>query len=224
MSVIIMGIGIVLTWDRERNYVNLMFHVFLSWGMFVIVAYADLFKRQMLIIGIVLVVVSTFVSVLILGRKIKRNGDTRQVIIRRRVRNVISVWRRNLSIASLVLVVPIGVSMLFNGTVMCSDLEVAKVYGEEHSFSVNIDVICNIAPERWENLDVQSKLNVCQAIINAQAAEYYFDFTRYFSEILSYICTKNELLKHTILWLYTLLITLWCSTNSALCVIRRPQQ
>lgn len=172
MSVIIMGIGIVLTWDRERNYMNLMFHVFLSWGMFVIVAYADLFKRQMLIIGIVLVVVSTFVSVLILGRKIKRNGDTRQVIIRRRVRNVISVWRRNLSIASLVLVVPIGVSMLFNGTVMCSDLEVAKVYGEEHSFSVNIDVICNIAPERWENLDVQSKLNVCQAIINAQAAEY----------------------------------------------------
>jgi len=171
MSVVVMGIGIVLTWERERNYTNLMLHVFLAWGIFAVVAYADLFKHQMIIIGIVVVVVSTFLSALILGRKIKRN-DTRELIIKRRLQNVIRVWRQNSAIAALVLLVPIGVSMLFNGTVMNSSLEVAKIYSDEHSLSANMELICNIAPERWENLDMKTKLNVCQAIINAKAAEY----------------------------------------------------
>ncbi len=171
MAVVVVGLCIVLTWERERNYTNLMLHIFLSWGVFTVVAYADLFKRQMILIGIVVVIVSTFLSALILGRKIRRNG-TRRLIIKRRVRTVISVWRRNSAIASLVLLIPIGTSMLFNGTVMSSTLEVAKVYGDEHSLSANMEVICNIAPERWEQLDMKERLNVCQAIVNCEARYY----------------------------------------------------
>lgn len=171
IATIVQGVGIVLTWDRERNYTNLMIHICLSWGVFVVLAYTDLFRRRMIITGIFVVVVSTFLSVLILCRKIKRD-DKRQVIMRRRMRNVLYVWKRNAAIASLVLLIPIGTSMLFKGTVMSSTLEVAKVYGEEHSLSANMEVICNIAPERWNQLDMQEKLNVCQAIVNCEARYY----------------------------------------------------
>ena len=82
MSVVVMGMGIVLTWDRERNYTNLAMHLCISWGVFAIFAYADLFKRQMIMIGIVVFLVSTLLSVLIFGRKIKRD-DTRTLIMKK---------------------------------------------------------------------------------------------------------------------------------------------
>lgn len=168
VEVIVMGIGIFLTWNKERNYLNLAQNIILPWGVFVVLAYMDIFKQKMLVIGILAAGVSIFMTVLVLGRKIKRK-DKKRLIIRNRVRNVFNLWRSNLAFASLFLLVPMGASMFFNGTILNSKVKVAKVYGDEHCLDANIDVICNIDPERWEKQDIQQKLNVCQKIVNCEA-------------------------------------------------------
>ena len=168
IGVVVIGFGIFLTWNKGRNYTNLVQNLILSWSVFVVLAYVDMFKQRMLVIGILAATVSIFMTVLVFGRKIKRK-DKKRLIIRNRVRNVFNMWRRNLAFASLFLLVPIGVSMLFNGTILNSKVEVVKVYGDEHCLDANIDVICDIDPERWEKLNVQQKLNVCQKIVNCEA-------------------------------------------------------
>ena len=168
IGVVVIGFGIFLTWNKGRNYTNLVQNLILSWSVFVVLAYVDMFKQRMLVIGILAATVSIFMTVLVFGRKIKRK-DKKRLIIRNRVRNVFNMWRRNLAFASLFLLVPIGVSMLFNGTILNSKVEVVMVYGDEHCLDANIDVICDIDPKRWEKLNVQQKLNVCQKIVNCEA-------------------------------------------------------
>ena len=112
--------------------------------------------------------ISVFMTIAVLFRKIRRM-DKRQLIIRNRIRKVVSLWKRNLALGSLLLLMPIGFTVLFRGTVLNSKVEVAKVYGDEHCLDANIDVICDIEPERWSKLNIQLKLNVCQKIVNCEA-------------------------------------------------------
>jgi hypothetical protein len=85
--------------------------------------------------------------------------------------------------------------VLLYGTVSNSKFDVVKVYGDEHCLDANIDVIADIAPERWQDLSIQQKLNVCQKIINCEGrylglsheiiigtAELYEDTLGYYSE------------------------------------------
>lgn len=168
IGITVMGVGIFVTWKKGRNYINLVENLILSWSVFVVLAYVEIFKQRMVIIGLLVSGISVFMTVLVLCRKIKRK-DKKKFVIRNRVLNVINMWRRNLSFASVFLLVPIGASMMFNGTILNSKVEVAKVYGDEHCLEANIDVICDIDPERWGKLDVQQKLNVCQKIVNCEA-------------------------------------------------------
>lgn len=167
VAICVMGIGIFLTWKRNRSYSSLAENIIMTWSVFVILAYVDLYKNRIIIISLVTAMVSVLMTLFVIGRKIKRQDKKRQ-IIRKRLRNIITLWRRNITYASLFLLVPLGASIIFNGTILKSNVEVVKVYGDEHCLDANIEVIADIAPERWDDLDVQQKLNVCQKIINCE--------------------------------------------------------
>lgn len=171
MSVIVMAVCIVITWHRNRNYRNLFENVILCWGIFVCITYMDLYSTRIVYVGIATVVISLLLSILVLFRRIKRR-DKRNLIMKRRVENVVNLWKRNSAIASLVIMVPIAVLSLLYGTVLNSKAEVVKVYGDEHSLKANIEVISDIEPSRWENLSIEDKLLVAQKIVNCQARHY----------------------------------------------------
>ena len=164
----VIGIGIRVTWRYGRNYINLFENIVMAWGIFVILSYFDIYKEWFLVIGVVTFAFTIIMTILILFRKIKRQ-DKRNRIIRNRVRKIIQCIRRNVSIAMLVILIPLGLSVLFHGTILNSKVEVTKVYGDEHCLDANIEVIADIDPERWEKLDVQERLDVCQTIINCEA-------------------------------------------------------
>ena len=167
IGMIVLGSGINFTWNRGRNYSSLAQNIILPWGAFAVLAYMDLFQKKIMILAIVTAVISIFLTVLVFCQKIKRNNKKK--VIRNRVRMVLAMWRRNLTVASLFLLIPIGYSMMQHGVVLNGTEESTMFYGEEDSLEANIDVICNINPQRWEKLELKEKLYVCQKIVNAEA-------------------------------------------------------
>ena len=171
LSVILIGICIVITWKKNRNYSNIIENIILSWGIYFCIAYVDLYRTRIVYSGVVAAVVSLLLSMIVLFRRIKRRCR-RKKIIKNRVEKVALLWKRNITIASLVVMIPVATSFIFYGTVLNSKVEVVKIYGDEHGLEKNIGVIANLEPSRWEKLDVREKLNVCQKIINCEARYY----------------------------------------------------
>ncbi len=165
---IVSGIGIFSTWKNDRNYVSLIENISLTWSMIVIFEYVDVLKKRIQNIAVIAVIISVLMTLLVLCRKIKNKKRKRQVLIRR-IRNIAIIWRRNFAVASLVLLVPITVSVLLNGTVLSSKVDVVKVYGEEHCFEANIEEFVNFASEKWDKLDIQQKLDLSQKFVNCEA-------------------------------------------------------
>lgn len=171
ISACVMAVGIAVSWKKNRNYKNLIENVLLSWGGFVCITYMELYKKRMTYILFAIVVASLVLSIMVLFRKIRRK-DKRRRIMMRRIENVAVLWKRNAAIGSLIIMVPVAVSSLLYGTVLNSKVEVAKVYGDEHSLKFNIEVISDIEPSRWENLSIEDKLLVAQKIVNCEARYY----------------------------------------------------
>lgn len=172
ISVCVMTVGITVSWKRNRNYINVIENILLSWGVFVCITYMELYKKRFTYMLFVLVVVSLILSIIVLFRRIKRK-DERQKIMMRRIENVAALWKRNAAIGSLIIMVPVAVSSLLYGTVLNSNkVEVVKVYGDEHSLKANIEVISDIEPSRWETLSIEDKLLVAQKIVNCEARYY----------------------------------------------------
>ncbi len=168
IAVLVIGFGIALTWNWGRNYRSVVENIIMTWCLYVVIAYADVFRKRMMIIAIVTTMITLLMTLMIVARRIRRK-DKKKQIIRRRVRNTVALWRRNTAVASLVLLVPIGATVMFNGTVLTSsEVEVIEMYGDEHSLSANIEVISNIEPSRWSKLNMQEKLDVLQKIINCE--------------------------------------------------------
>ena len=130
LSVIVMAICIALTWNRNRNYWNLIENIILCWGVFVCITYMNLYHTRIVYVGIATAAISLLLSILVLFRRIRRR-DKRNLIIKRRVENVAILWKRNSAIASLVIMLPVATSSLLYGTVLNSKAEVVKVYGDE---------------------------------------------------------------------------------------------
>lgn len=166
----VMGGGIVFAWEQGRNYVNLTEDIVLSWSVYVIWAFGDIFKTKMMIIGTVTIVVSVILTVIILARRINRQ-NRKWKIFTRRIWNVIKLWRLNFVCASLIFMIPLSASMMLNGTIMNTKVNTVKIYSDEDSLDANIEMISNIAPERWNKLAIQQKMDVCQKIINSRGFE-----------------------------------------------------
>lgn len=172
LSVIVMAICIAITWNRNRNYWNLIENIILCWGVFVCITYIDLYRTRIVYVGIITAVISLLLSILVFFRRIRRR-DKRKLIIKRRAENAAILWKRNSAIASLVIIVPVVVSSLLYGTVLNSkEVEVVKVYGDKDSLEANIKVISDVEPSRWEKLSIEDKLFVAQKIVNCEARYY----------------------------------------------------
>lgn len=168
IAVLVIAVNIAVTWKWGRNYRSIAENMIMTWSFYVVIAYMDIFRNRMMIIAIVATVITLLMTLMIVARRIKRK-DKRKQIIKRRVRNTVALWRRNTAAASLVLLVPIGATVMLNGTVLASsEVEVIEVYGDEHCLDANIEVISNIEPSRWAKLNMQEKLDVLQKIINCE--------------------------------------------------------
>ena len=171
ISLCVMTVGIAASWQRNRNYKNLIENILLSWGVFVCITYWDLYNKQITNLLLVVLFVSLVLSFIVMLRRINRK-KYRQKIIIRRMANLTMLWKRIAAISSMLLIIPIVSSSLIHGTVLNSKIEVTKVYGDEHRMKANIETISNIEPSRWKNQSMEDKLLIIQKIVNCEARFY----------------------------------------------------
>ena len=160
--------GIAMTWKDKKSFLNILGHIITAWGIYTAIAYLDFFKTRLILIGGITLVITILMILLILFYKMKRPMKRKRVI-RRKMRMVIRCVHRNVIISMVIFVFPIVISSFFRGTILNAEVEATRVYGEEHSLDANMEIIADIDPERWERLDLQQRLNVCQTIINCEA-------------------------------------------------------
>lgn len=200
IGVCVMGLGIIFTWKRGRNTKNALQNIIVSWAVYVCILYFELYKKRIFQIGIICAVVSGLMTVLVLARKIK-NQDRKKQIVDRRIRNVIFLWRRNITYASLIFLVPLGASLIIKGTIMNSEVKSVKTYGEEHGMDANMEEISCFVPEKWADLDLQQRLNVCQKIVNCEG--FYYGFTHEVNvgtaDLEEYVCGNYNSAIHQII-------------------------
>lgn len=63
LSVIVMAICIALTWNRNRNYWNLIENIILCWGVFVCITYMNLYHTRIVYVGIATAAISLLLSI-----------------------------------------------------------------------------------------------------------------------------------------------------------------
>lgn len=137
VGVLGIGVGIAITWKWGRNYGSVVENIIMTWSLYVVITYLDIFKKRMLVITIVTIIISVLMTIMVMARRIKRMNKKKQ-IIRSRMRSAIALWRRNTVVASLVLLVPIAVSAIMSETVLnSSEVEVVEIYGDEYCLDAN---------------------------------------------------------------------------------------
>lgn len=165
--VIVSAVGIALTWERERNMNSIVQNLLIVWGLFVSASYYELLAERIRMTAAITLGISAVMAALILFRRIRRTERRKQILRGRLFRSILCL-RRNASVAMLCILIPVGYSVLFSGSILQSDVPVTKVYGDEHRLDANIEVIADIYPGRWEGLTLEEKLTVCQAIANVE--------------------------------------------------------
>lgn len=160
ISLCIIGGGIFLTWKQGRNYANALRSVIISWGIFGVLAYVEYYKMQIQIVLLSALIISLILTLMILGRKIK-NKEKKKKIMKRRFQNIFIVWWRSMAIASLVILIPLGLSRFFQDSFMNARVDATKEYS-------NVEDYSKIYPEIWDDLEFQERLDVCQVIVNDQ--------------------------------------------------------
>ena len=172
IQVIVMAIGILITWKDERNFKSMLENFALSWGVFVCIAYRDFYSKRIKVVlaCFMLYTIGVSVYMLFMHRKLmlalrSDEDDFAWPVI---PNYVVDEWRRNFAIASLVLILPIGANMFLHGTIMNASTKAVSVYSDEDSLKVNIDVISNMELLKWNKSSMKERLNACQKVANCE--------------------------------------------------------
>ncbi len=172
IQVIVMAIGILITWKDERNCKNMLGNFILSWGVFVCIAYRDFYSKRIKVVLACFMLYTIVVSVymLFMHRKLmlairSDEDDFAWPVV---PEYVIDEWRKNFAIASLVLILPIGANMFLHGTIMNASTKAVSVYSDKDSLEANIDVISNMELLKWNKSSMKERLNACQKVANCE--------------------------------------------------------
>lgn len=168
IQIAVMGIGIFITLENERNFKNMLGNFILSWGVFVCIAYRDFYSRRINVVLSCFVVYTLIVTVymVFMHRKLVRELNEFEWPL---VPGwVVDEWRKNLTIASLLLIVSFGGNRVFHGTIMNASAKAVSTYTDADGLNANINAISNMEPVKWQKLDIRERLNVCQKLANCE--------------------------------------------------------
>lgn len=167
LSAVISAVGIAFTINSGRNSYNIAINLIMVWGVFVLIAYRDLFAKKMFLTVGIMLGLSLLVSGYIM---FKRNLKKRRPVIKKKIQECICCFRCNLAIAMVLIMLPIGVKMTLTGTVLQADPEVAfSTYGQKYSMSSNLDKLVNLEDERFGTLGIDSRLELAKTICYVEA-------------------------------------------------------
>ena len=168
LLVLVCTVGIVVTYKRHRNYKSMILNLIMAYGLYAFATYSRIFPTKIMWTLIISLSLTTIWIIILFCRKIN-NENKRKTIIKIRINRALLAIRNGLCAAIIIVMLPIGVKVLFDGTISSSGVPATNTYGNEYTISENIEKLTNINQEKWDTLSVQEKLDVCQIIANIEA-------------------------------------------------------
>lgn len=151
----------------QRRNRGILYNLFLTYGVYTCMAYYFVFKKFMLYIGGVAIVL-TIACLLALYISYINNVRYEEAYVRRQIHLGIYACRRNFAYAMLLIVMMVGSRIVFTDSVASASLEVLDAYGDDYNFKNNVNEIAKIRQEVWETLEFQEKMDVAQIIANCE--------------------------------------------------------
>ena len=176
IQIAVMGIGVfIVLEENDRNLKNMLENFVLSWGVFVCIAYRDFYSRRIkVVLGcFILYTLGVTAYLLFMHRKLGRTlcalccfeDDFEWPVV---PAYILDEWRKNLTIAALLLIVSFGANRVFHGTIMNASAKAVSTYSDEDGLRANINAISNMEPVKWQKLNIRERLNVCQKLANCE--------------------------------------------------------
>ncbi len=153
-------IGLIICWNKRRNYLALMVNILGPMGLYTIYAYSDLCLRIIcLFLALVMISWATyFVMMRILHTRKQRRGSTYY--------RYILLGQRTICVCFLsLLMITIGV-MGIDGTIPLEKYDYTLEKNERIAERVNeLDLIKS---ENWDKADYQNRIQFCESIIDIE--------------------------------------------------------
>ncbi len=171
----IIAIEILVFYEHWRTRWSVIGNIITAYGVWLGVAYFDIFKGRYIVAGIVTFVVTAILWFIIYCRRIPMEPiyecRPRRIFRVREIRkqNAIRCLKNNIAIAMSVMLIMAGGSVLLRGTILNSSVSATMEYGEEYTIAANIEEISKIVWWEWMMLDVEERLAIAQTIVNCEA-------------------------------------------------------
>lgn len=163
LALLIMGTGVSIDWKNKnnRNYGNMIQNIICTYGVYVSIAYIDIYKNRILFLVFGAITGSTIAVVMILKKiKYKKRKKRKSVVI--------NVWRRIFSFAFSILLIPLVISVIMHGTFLNPKVKPVRTYNDKDYLEENMKDIAKIEDKHWKKLGVQQKIDISQKIVNCE--------------------------------------------------------
>ena len=147
-----------ITYKRNRSgiFVNLL----LAYGLYTSIVYFFAYEKYIFVLGLI----TSVVTMLCLLAIFLKNSNNNRTMLKKKLKVAIYACRRNFGVCMLVVMLFVGGRNLFFGSVASASMEVVNAYGEEYGLKNNIETISKIREEEWQQLSLQEKVDVAQAV------------------------------------------------------------
>lgn len=152
IGICIMGIGISIDWECNRTYTNVVQNILCAYGVFVSIAYMDIYQNRIIFLGMIGIFGSLIMTAAILKRSKKRDNVRRKNMI-------VNIWRRIFTCTFSALLIPLVVSVFANGTFLNLKMKSEIAYKNEINLEESIKDIANVKGKCLEKqMETRNKL------------------------------------------------------------------
>jgi hypothetical protein len=168
MLIVTCVLGITLNIEKRRNDITLAMNLSVCFGLYTVLSYWNIVHRLITVTAIVVAVVAALFGLVVFGRKI-RYRDRYSAILRSRLERFAVGTQFITSCGMLVIVATLGISAVFNQTVLnAAVMPATEKNVEEYTIDRQMDTLVQLHGDNWKNLTIQERLNVLQVVANIE--------------------------------------------------------
>lgn len=161
-------LGIMMQIKRQRNNFSAIMDLSACFGLYTVLAYYPIKTRLIVTILLVCLALSVLLSILILGRKVRRRKKYKR-ILKTRILNAGRATKTIFCLGSASLMAVLIINLVFSSVIVSptiSPINSVKQSNTSVQSVENMEDLILLKKEKWEGLSVEKRINVLQVVAN----------------------------------------------------------
>lgn len=169
------GVGLILTWKRRRNYISLFTNIVSSYGIYFMISFWNINRRSVILTGVVAVVSVTAYMCLVFANYLRDRKRKRAVVTWGKCISSCLLSGRTLAASVLsILLISTAIKPMLGLPVMeaQADTVIANISQSANvgeTIAENMDTILLLQEDQWFRLDASERLHILKTIADIEA-------------------------------------------------------